>query len=98
MFMWGTGSSDLYSQLEGANDPIWHETQGATHKVVFRGGEHWDYLRQGTTVCANFNGPCTLMRDVAVVEQQEPVAAGVRFAMQRGRRLVRRARACGAVG
>jgi len=36
--------------------------------------------------------------DVAVVEQQEPVAAGVRFAMRRGRRLVRRARACGAVG
>src|SRR3954447_17582335 len=36
--------------------------------------------------------------DVAVVEQQEPLAAGVRFAMQRGRRLVRRARACGAVG
>jgi hypothetical protein len=65
MFMWGTGSSDIFARLEGGADLIWQETPGATHKVVFRGGEHWDYLRQGTTTCADFNGPCTLMRSLA---------------------------------
>jgi hypothetical protein len=65
MFMWGTGSSDLYAALEGGADALWREPQGATHKVVFRDGEHWDYLREGTTTCANWWGPCSLQKSLA---------------------------------
>jgi hypothetical protein len=33
--------------------------------VVFQDGEHWDYLREGTTKCGNRRGPCSLMRPLA---------------------------------
>ena len=65
MFMWGTGSSDLFANLEGASASVWGEPLGATHKVVFRDGEHWDYLREGATTCAFSRGPCGLTRSVA---------------------------------
>lgn len=65
MFMWGTGSSDLYAQLDGANGALWEEPRGATHKVVFRGGEHWDYLREGRTTCGHWRGPCSLVKSLA---------------------------------
>lgn len=65
MFMWGTGTSDLFSQLEGGAARLWDEPRGATHKVVFRDGEHWDYFREGSTNCGLFRGPCLLMRSLA---------------------------------
>jgi pimeloyl-ACP methyl ester carboxylesterase len=65
MFMWGTGSSDLFSALEGGAGSVWQEPPGATHKVVFRDGEHWDYLRDGATSCALFRGPCSVQRPLA---------------------------------
>lgn len=65
MFMWGTGSSDLFANLDGASASVWAEPRGATHKVVFRDGEHWDYFREGGTSCGFFRGPCSLMRSLA---------------------------------
>jgi pimeloyl-ACP methyl ester carboxylesterase len=65
MFMWGTGSSDLFSVLEGAAASIWDEPRGASHKIVFLDGEHWDYLRESATTCGFWRGPCTLMRSLA---------------------------------
>jgi hypothetical protein len=65
MFMWGTGSSDLFSALEGSAASIWNEPRGATHKVVFRDGEHWDYFRDGSTSCGFWRGPCGLMSSLA---------------------------------
>jgi pimeloyl-ACP methyl ester carboxylesterase len=66
MFMWGTGSSDLFARLEGGAASIWEEAPGAAHKVEFRDGEHWDYFREGATNCGAFwRGPCPLMRPLA---------------------------------
>ena len=67
MFMWGTGIEipEPYAQLEGPNDAVWHETPGATHKVVFRGGEHWDYLQPGISTCETTRGPCELIQSLS---------------------------------
>lgn len=65
MFMWGTGSSDIFAALDGAAASLWAEPQGATHKVVFREGEHWDYLREGSTTCGHWWGPCSLVKSLA---------------------------------
>lgn len=65
LFVYGTGSSDLFANLDGGGGVIFTEPQGATHKVVIRDGEHWDYFRAGEPTCALFRGPCGLMRSVA---------------------------------
>jgi dienelactone hydrolase len=65
LFVYGTGSSDLFANLEGGGAVVFGEPQGATHKVVIRDGEHWDYFREGGTTCGHFRGPCGLMRSVA---------------------------------
>lgn len=66
LFAWGTGSSDLFSQLSGAAAGILAQPRGAVHHVVFRDGEHFDYFREGSTTCGRaFRGPCSLMRPLA---------------------------------
>lgn len=65
LFFYGTGPSDLFANLEGGAAAIFDEPQGATHKIVVRDGEHWDYFREGGTSCGIFRGPCGLMRPLA---------------------------------
>ncbi len=62
LLVWGTGSSDLFSVLDQAPALT---PPGAMHKVVIRGGEHWDYLAPGASTCEMFRGPCGLMRSLA---------------------------------
>jgi hypothetical protein len=66
MFMWGTGSSDLFANLTGGAEGIFLQPQGAKHRVIFQDGEHFDYFREGSTACGRlFRGPCALMRPLA---------------------------------
>lgn len=65
LFAWGTGSTDGFSSLHEPNDSILSAMQGAIHQVVFRGGEHWDYLPPGAIACETVRGPCTLVRPLA---------------------------------
>lgn len=65
MFMWGTGSSDLYARLDGGNAALWEQPQGATHKLELVGAEHWDYIGEGRTTCGHFFGACTLANSLA---------------------------------
>lgn len=66
LFMWGTGSSDLFANLGGASHSVLDAVVGARHEVVFQDGEHWDYFREGSTSCGGlFRGPCSLMRPLA---------------------------------
>lgn len=66
MFMWGTGDSDNFANLEGPNASIFALPRGATHKIVFNGGEHFDYFRPGSTECGkDERGTCPLMRPLA---------------------------------
>jgi pimeloyl-ACP methyl ester carboxylesterase len=60
MFMWGTGDSDNFSRI---GPGMWDALQPAKHKVVFTGGEHWDYLR--STPCGQRPGPCNLVASLA---------------------------------
>lgn len=65
MFLWGTGYTDLYARLDGENAAPWYEPRGATHKVVFTDGEHWDYLPDRATTCGSWRGPCPLVASLA---------------------------------
>jgi pimeloyl-ACP methyl ester carboxylesterase len=65
MFLWGTGYSDLFAKLDGENVGPWLEPRGATHKVVFTDGEHWDYLPEGATTCGSWRGSCPLVASLA---------------------------------
>lgn len=66
LFTWGTGSSDNFTNLEGANASVLSAVAGSRHVVRFLRGEHWDYFRAGTIACEKgMRGPCTLLRPLA---------------------------------
>ncbi len=49
------GDSELFTQVP---DSIWDGLSRPRHRVVYAGGEHWDYLPDGDLACRGLAGPC----------------------------------------
>jgi pimeloyl-ACP methyl ester carboxylesterase len=63
LFMWG--DSDLLADmLAPPRAPLFDEVPRPRHRIVFRGGEHWDHWRPtstSTTPCGRAQGACGLV-------------------------------------
>lgn len=61
------GTNDIYA----AQPTLIGQAPSPTHRVIFEGGEHWDYLDANRQVCNEPSGPCDLVdeltADLAVV-------------------------------
>jgi hypothetical protein len=68
LFTWGSNSDigEIQAVLEGANSVLWDQVASPKHRVVFKDGAHWDYLRPNETTCdQGGRGPCTLVSALA---------------------------------
>ena len=62
MFTWGTGD-DNDAKLDGPNASLFDKVSGSKHKIVFEGGNHFDYLPTDLLMRCGSNsaGPCDLV-------------------------------------
>lgn len=59
LFLFGT--ADTYANLQPASS--WSSVPSPTHRVIFDGGTHWDYL-DTQSACDTSNGPCDLVHSL----------------------------------
>ncbi len=61
LLMWGLGF-DMFSPLP---DPTWQQMAQPRHRIVFKKGEHWDYLGPVSIPCSPGQGPCAPLHSAA---------------------------------
>ncbi len=56
LFLWGTDPGSERDAM--LTDSLWNQVAKPKHRVVYAGGQHWDYLYTENIPCAQSRGPC----------------------------------------
>jgi len=64
LLTWGTGITEAFADAQ-LPDSLWDEIASPKHRVVFTGGEHFDYLSQFPLPCRTAQGSCSSLGPAA---------------------------------